>query len=59
MRGHLENVSFKSQAIQLGLGAAKEIVRFDEQTLKVVDADDAKKPEHPRDVRQARGSHIA
>jgi len=37
-RGYFENVAFKSQAIQLGIDANKEIVRFDPKTLKVFDA---------------------
>jgi rhodanese-related sulfurtransferase len=57
--GYFENVAFKSQSIQLGIDAAKEIVRFDEKTLKVVDAGDAKKPEHLRDVRKGHEVRIA
>ena len=33
----IENVAFKSKAIQLKIDGATEIVRFDETTLKVVD----------------------
>ena len=36
--GYFENVAFKSQSIQIGIDANKEIVRFDEKTLKVIDA---------------------
>jgi rhodanese-related sulfurtransferase len=36
--GYFENVAFKSQAIQLGIDANREIVRFDPKTLKVFDA---------------------
>lgn len=57
--GYFENVAFKSQSIQLGIDAAKEIVRFDEKTLKVVDAGDAKKVEHLRDVRKGHEARIA
>jgi hypothetical protein len=32
--GYFENVAFKSQAIQLGIDANKEIVRFDPKTLR-------------------------
>lgn len=56
--GYFENVAFKSQSIQLGIDAAKEIVRFDEKTLKVVDAGDAKKVEHLRDVRKNHETRI-
>jgi hypothetical protein len=31
--GYFENVAFKSQAIQLGIDANKEIVRFDPKAL--------------------------
>jgi rhodanese-related sulfurtransferase len=57
--GYFENVAFKSQSIQLGIDAAKEIVRFDEKTLKVIDAGDAKKVEHLRDVRKGHEARIA
>ena len=52
--GYFENVAFKSQSIQLGIDANKEIVRFDEKTLKVIDAGEAKTPEF---LRQARKGH--
>jgi rhodanese-related sulfurtransferase len=57
--GYFENVAFKSQSIQLGVGDRTEIVRFDEKTLKVVDAGDAKKPEHMREVRKGHEVRIA
>jgi hypothetical protein len=50
--GYFENVAFKSQAIQLGIDDAREIVRFDPKTLKVIDAGVAKTPEHMREVRK-------
>mgnify|MGYP000424568484 CR=1 FL=1 len=59
VRGYFENVAFKSQSIQLGIDAAKEIVRFDEKTLKVVDGGDAKKVEHLRDVRKNHETRVA
>ena len=52
--GYFENVAFKSQSIQIGIDANKEIVRFDEKTLKVIDAGEAKTPEF---LRQARKGH--
>ena len=52
VRGYFDNVAFKSQSIQLALDDAKEIVRFDPKALKVIDADEAKSPEHMRDVRK-------
>ncbi len=57
--GYFENVAFKSQSIQLGIDATKEIVRFDEKTLKVLDAGDAKKPEHMREARKGHEVRIA
>jgi rhodanese-related sulfurtransferase len=57
--GYFENVAFKSQSIQLGIDAAKEIVRFDEKTLKVLDAGEAKKVEHLREVRKGHETRIA
>jgi rhodanese-related sulfurtransferase len=57
--GYFENVAFKSQSIQLGIDAAKEIVRFDPKTLKVIDAGETKKPEHLRDVRKGHETRIA
>ena len=59
IRGNFENVAFKSQSIQLNLGSHTEIVRFDEKSLKVLDAGDAKKPEHLRDVRKGHEARIA
>lgn len=57
--GYFENVAFKSQSIQLGIDAAKEIVRFDEKALKVLDAGEAKKPEFLRDARKGHEVRIA
>lgn len=58
VRGYMESVAFKSQSIQLGLGTATEIVRFDPKTLKVLDAGDAKKVEHLRDVKKNHEARI-
>ena len=57
--GYFENVAFKSQAIQLGIDANKEIVRFDPATLKVYDAGVAKTPEQMRDVKKGHETRIA
>lgn len=57
--GNFENVAFKTQSIQLGIGSHTEIVRFDAKTLKVFDAGDAKKPEHLREVRKGHEARIA
>lgn len=56
--GYFENVAFKSQSIQLGIDASKEIVRFDEKTLKVFDAGEPRKPEHLREVRKGHEARI-
>lgn len=57
--GYFENVAFKSQSIQLGIDANKEIVRFDDKTLKVIDAGEAKKPEFLREARKGHEVRIA
>jgi rhodanese-related sulfurtransferase len=51
--GYFDSVAFKSQSIQLDIGAASpEILRFDPKTVKVIDAGDEKKPEHLREVKK-------
>lgn len=57
--GYFENVAFKSQSIQIGIDANKEIVRFDEKTLKVVDAGEPKKVEFLREARKGHEVRIA
>jgi rhodanese-related sulfurtransferase len=57
--GYFENVAFKSQSIQLGIDANKEIVRFDPKTLKVIDAGEAKPVEHLRELRKGHETRIA
>ena len=52
IRGYSEGVAFKSQSLQIGLGTATEIVRFDPKTLKVLDAGEPKKVEFLRDVKK-------
>ena len=52
VRGYFDNVAFKSNSIQINLGAATEVVKFDAKALKVIDAGDAKKVEHLRDVKK-------
>jgi rhodanese-related sulfurtransferase len=59
VRGYFENVAFKSQAIQIGIDANKEIVRFDEKTLKVIDADQPKKVEYLREARKGHEVRVA
>jgi rhodanese-related sulfurtransferase len=56
--GYFENVAFKSQAIQLSIDDAKEIVRFDPKTLKVVDAGNPKPAEYLRDVKKGHESLV-
>ena len=57
--GYFENVAFKSQSIQIGIDANKEIVRFDEKTLKVIDAGEPKKVEFLREARKGHEVRIA
>lgn len=52
VRGYFDNVAFKSNSIQLNLGAATEVVKFDAKSLKVIDAGAAKKVEHLREVKK-------
>jgi len=59
IRGYFENVAFKSQSIQVGMGADKEIVRFDEKTLKVIDADQPKKVDYLREARKGHEVRVA
>jgi rhodanese-related sulfurtransferase len=56
--GMFENVAFKSQSIQLKIDAATEIVKFDEKTIKVVEAGEAKSPEAMRDIRKGHETKI-
>lgn len=56
--GVFENVAFKSQAIQLKIDAATEIVTFDPKALPVVDAGDAKPTEALRDIRKGHEARI-
>ena len=58
IRGYFENVAFKSQSIQLGLGTATEIVRFDPKALKVLDAGDPKTVEFLREVKKGHEARI-
>jgi rhodanese-related sulfurtransferase len=57
--GYFENVSFKTGSILLGIDATKQVVRFDEKTLKVLDAGEPKKPDHMGDVRTGHETRIA
>ena len=56
--GYFDSVAFKSQSIQLDLAGAKEIVRFDPKTVKVIDAGDAKKPEALREIKKGHEARI-
>jgi rhodanese-related sulfurtransferase len=50
--GYFDSVAFKSQSIQVDVGAGSEIVRFDPKSLKVIDAGEPKKADHLRDVKK-------
>ncbi|MFM2446588.1 MAG: hypothetical protein RI936_1035, partial [Pseudomonadota bacterium] len=56
--GYFDNVAFKTNSIQLNLGNAVEIIRFDPKTLKVVDAGAAKTPEFLREVKKGHETRI-
>jgi rhodanese-related sulfurtransferase len=58
IQGAFENVAFKSQSIQLKIDAATEIVRFDEKTLKVVDAGEPKPAEALSEIRKGHEARI-
>jgi rhodanese-related sulfurtransferase len=58
IRGNFDNVAFKSQSIQLGMGGATEIVRFDPKAIKVFNAGDAKTVEFLRDVKKGHEARI-
>jgi rhodanese-related sulfurtransferase len=57
--GYFDNVAFKSQAIQLAIDDVKEIIRFDPNALKVLDAGAAKTPEHLREVRKGHEARVS
>ena len=51
--GYFESAAFKSQAMQVDVGAAMpQILRFDPKALKVIDAGVAKTPEFLRDAKK-------
>lgn len=58
IQGYFDNVTFKSKSIQLNLGAATEVVRFDPATVKVVDAGEAKPADHLQRVRKGHEARI-
>lgn len=59
LQGAFENVAFKSQAIQLKVDAATEIVKFDPKTIKVTDAGEARPAEALRDIKKGHEARIA
>jgi rhodanese-related sulfurtransferase len=50
--GYFDSVAFKSQSMQIDVGAGSEIVRFDPKAVKIIDAGEAKSAEHLRDVKK-------
>jgi rhodanese-related sulfurtransferase len=56
--GYFDSVAFKSQAIQLDIGAKPEIVRFDPKTIKVIDAGVEKNAEHLREIKKRHEARI-
>ena len=57
--GYFDSVAFKSNSIQLDVGAGPEILRFDPKTVKVVDAGVEKNAEHLREVKKRHETRIA
>jgi rhodanese-related sulfurtransferase len=55
---YFDSVAFKSQSIQLDVGAGPEILRFDPKTLKVIDAGLEKPADHLRDVKKRHETRI-
>jgi len=58
IQGYFDSVAFKSNSIQLNLGAATEIVKFDTKTIKVIDSGEPKKVEHLREVKKGHEARI-
>jgi hypothetical protein len=59
MAGYLDSAAFKSQSIQLDVGAAApQILRFDAKALKVIDAGNEKPAEHLRDVKKRHETRV-
>ena len=58
MAGYFDSVAFKTQSIQLDIGAGSQIVRFDAKTLKVVDAGEDKNVDHLREVKKRHEARI-
>ncbi|HYN61455.1 MAG TPA: rhodanese-like domain-containing protein [Rubrivivax sp.] len=53
MGGYFETAAFKSQSMQIDVGAAApQILRFDPKALKVIDAGVEKTPEHLREAKK-------
>lgn len=58
LRGYFESAAFKSGAIQLSLGTATEVLRFDPKAVRVVDDGTARPAEHLREVKKGREARI-
>ena len=58
LQGIFENVAFKSKSIQLKIDNSTEIVRFDEKSLKVIDAAKAVPGEALREIAKGREAKI-
>jgi rhodanese-related sulfurtransferase len=57
--GYFDSVAFKSQSMQIDVGAGPEILRFDPKTLKVIDAGVEKTPEHLREVKKRHETRVS
>lgn len=56
--GYFESVAFKSQSIQIDIGAGPEILRFDPKALKVIDASTEKPVDHLREVKKRHEARV-
>jgi rhodanese-related sulfurtransferase len=58
IRGMYENVAFRTQSLQLKIDEVTEVVRFDEKTLRIVDAEAEKPGSALRDIAKNREARI-
>jgi rhodanese-related sulfurtransferase len=60
MGGYLDSTAFKSQSMQLDVGAAApQILRFDPKAIKVIDDGVEKAPDHLRDVKKRHEAQVS
>lgn len=59
VRGYFDNVAFKSQSIQIKIDDSTEILKFDENTIKVVTANKTEEAEALRNIKKGHEVRIA